>query len=305
MGNGELVCDGLTKVYDNSNGKKALDSVSLSVPARGILSLIGMNGAGKTTLVRILATQLAPTSGDATIDGTDVIREAKKLRKRIAVIPQEARTVPWMTPRQTVLTYLMWRGLTYSESKKKATEALTRVGMEQQSNVMNRRLSGGMKRKVLVATVLAADADVCFLDEPTTGLDPVSRRELWGFLNEIARKHFLILTTHYLEEAEQLANSIGIMDKGKMIGIGTLESLRGSLKHQYSIRLPIATQLPQLEGVVTSGRDGVQILTNEAEAYRLSQLFLSSGTKFSVNRVSLDDVFFHYVHADIEGHGSQ
>ncbi len=306
MGSGGLVCAGLTKVYDNSNGRKALDSVTLSVPSHGILSLIGMNGAGKTTLVRILATQLEPTSGEATIDGADVVKEAKKLRQRIAVIPQEARTVPWMTPRQTVLTYLMWRGYTYGESKKKAIEALTRVGMEQQSDVMNRRLSGGMKRKVLVATVLAADADVCFLDEPTTGLDPVSRRELWGFLNEIAREHFLILTTHYLEEAEQLADTIGIMDKGKMIGIGTLESLRGSLKYQYSIRLPVAMRLPQLDGVVTSGRDGgIQILTNESEAYRLSQLFLSSGAKFSVNRVSLDDVFFHYVHADMEGHVGQ
>ena len=303
---GELVCSELTKVYDSSKGKKALDAISLVVPARGVLSLIGMNGAGKTTLVRILATQLAPTSGVATIDGVDVVKEAKKLRSRIAVIPQEARTVPWMTPRQTVLTYLMWRGCTYSESKKKATDALGRVGMQEQSDVMNRRLSGGMKRKVLVATVLAADADVSFLDEPTTGLDPVSRRELWGFLEEIARRHFLILTTHYLEEAEELANIIGIMDRGKMVGIGSLESLRGSLKYQYSIRLPASAQVPPLDGVATPGRDGgVQILTNEDEAYRLSQLFLGSGTRFSVNRVSLDDVFFHYVRADIGEHGAQ
>ncbi len=304
MGKGELVCSGLTKIYDNSNGRKALDSIELAVPARGILSLIGMNGAGKTTLVRILATQLAPTSGGATLDGDDVVKDAKRLRKRIAVIPQEARAIPWMTPRQTVLTYLMWRGYTYGESKKRAAEALARVGLEQQSNVMNRRLSGGMKRKVLVATVLAADADVSFLDEPTTGLDPVSRRELWRFLDEIARDHFLILTTHYLEEAEQLANVIGVMDKGKVVGIGTLEQLRGSLKYQYSIRLPVAVQLPQFEGVATPGRDGgVQILTNEGEAYRLSQAFLSAGTKFSVNRVSLDDVFFHFVHAEIGEHG--
>lgn len=306
MGSGELVCTGLTKVYSDSNGRRALDSIDLSIPSRGILSLIGMNGAGKTTLVRILATQLAPTSGEATIDGTDVVRDAKKLRKRIAVIPQEARAIPWMTPRQTVLTYLMWRGYAYSESKKTAEDALARVGLERQSNVMNRRLSGGMKRKVLVATVLAADAEISFLDEPTTGLDPVSRRELWGFLDEIAKDHFLILTTHYLEEAEELANTIGIMDRGKMIGIGSLESLRGSLKYQYSIRLPSAANLPQIDGVVTPGRDGgVQILTNEGEAYRLSQTFLSSGAKFSVNRVSLDDVFFHFVHADIGGHGEQ
>ncbi len=111
-----LVCEGLTKEYTGSKGKKALDQVGLKIPSEGIFSLIGMNGAGKTTLVRILATQLEPTQGGARIDGLDVMRDAKKLRERIACVPQEARTVPWMTPKQTVRSYLLWRGVEYGEA---------------------------------------------------------------------------------------------------------------------------------------------------------------------------------------------
>jgi ABC-2 type transport system ATP-binding protein len=147
MSTGTLVCESLTKVYGDSKGKKALDSVSLEVPSHGIFSLIGMNGAGKTTLVRILATQLEPTAGRATIDGLDVMADAKRIRENIACIPQEARTVPWMTPKQTVLSYLLWRGVGYDEAGRKASEALARVGLEAQENLLNRHLSGGTKRK--------------------------------------------------------------------------------------------------------------------------------------------------------------
>jgi ABC-2 type transport system ATP-binding protein len=261
-----------------------------------------MNGAGKTTLVRILATNLEPTSGTATIDGIDVVKEARKLREKIALIPQEARSVPWMTPRQSVFSYLLWRGLEYSEARSRASEALARVGIEEKADELNRKLSGGQRRKVMVATVLAADAEITFLDEPTTGLDPVSRRGLWKSLQEIAKDHFLILTTHYLEEAERLADVIGILDKGKLVGLGTLDSLRGMVKYQYSIRVPSETQVPSItEGVVTTGGDGqTQILTSDKEAYRLSRELLEGGARFSVNRISLDDVFFHLVGADAE-----
>jgi len=299
---GELICHDLTKIYSKSDGKKALDSVNLTVPSHGIFSLIGMNGAGKTTLVRILATNLEPTSGTAQINGIDVVREARRLRERIAIIPQEVRSVPWMTPRQSVFSYLLWRGLGYGEARSRASEALARLGMEQQADELNRKLSGGQRRKVMVATVLAADAEITFLDEPTTGLDPLSRKGLWGSLREIARDHFLILTTHYLEEAEQLADIIGILDRGRLAGLGTLDSLREMVKYQYSIRVPTATQTPTVEeGVTTTGRDGqTQILTSDKEAYRLSRELLERGARFSVNRISLDDVFFHLVHADVE-----
>src|SRR5208283_5680841 len=120
-GHGGLVCDGVGKVYPN--GKRALSAIDLVVPTSGIFALIGRNGAGKTTLTRILSTILEPSSGRATIDGLDVMADAKKLRERMAVVPQEGRTVAWMTPIQTVSAYLLWRGLDYRESLKRAEEA--------------------------------------------------------------------------------------------------------------------------------------------------------------------------------------
>jgi ABC-2 type transport system ATP-binding protein len=295
--NGELLCHGLTKVYSDSQGKKALDGVTLSVQARGIFSLIGMNGAGKTTLVRILATQLEPTSGDAQLCGMDVVRDAKKLRKMIASIPQEARSIPWMTPMQTVSSYLLWRGIPYTEGKSSAAEALAKVGIEEQRDTLNRKLSGGQRRKVMVAAVLAANSDITFLDEPTTGLDPISRKELWRSLEELAKKRFLILTTHYLEEAEQLADTIGVLDRGMLAGIGTLDQLRSLVRYQYSVRLPVGVAVPELkDGTITRGREGqVQILTGEEEAYNISRELLRTGARISVSRISLDDIFFHFV----------
>ena len=291
-----LVCEGLTKVYEGSE-KKALDSVTLRVETKGIFSLIGMNGAGKTTLVRIMATQLEPTSGEASIRGMDVMKDARKLRGIIASIPQEARSIPWMTPMQTLSSYLLWRGIPYAEAKSRAAEALAKFGIEKQRDTLNRKLSGGQRRKVMVAAVIAADADITFLDEPTTGLDPISRKEFWKTLKELSSRHFLILTTHYLEEAEQLADTIGILDHGKLAGIGTLDRLRSMVEHQYSIRLPAGSPVPEVKaGTVTLGKEGqVQILTDEEEAYALSGDLLRSGVKISVSRISLDDIFFHFV----------
>jgi len=303
MSTGTLLCESLTKVYGDSKGKKALDSVTFEVPSHGIFSLIGMNGAGKTTLVRILATQLAPTAGRATINGLDVMSDAKKIREHIACIPQEARTIPWMTPKQTVLSYLLWRGVGYSEAGRKATEALAEVGLETQVNLLNRRLSGGTKRKALVATVLSSDADIIFLDEPTTGLDPISRQELWTSLARLAEHRFLILTTHYLEEAERLADFIGILHHGRLVGLGTLDQLRSTLKYQYSLMVTSDAELPVVRGgLVTKARTGqTQILTDESEAYEISKLLLEKGVKFSMSKVSLEDIFFHLVHRTGQG----
>jgi ABC-2 type transport system ATP-binding protein len=291
-----VVCSKLTKIYGGSR-TKALDSVSFSLSSRGIFVLIGRNGSGKTTLVRILATELEPTSGTATVNGMDVVKQARKLRERIAIVPQEARPIPWMTPMQTVMSYLLWRGFSYREAKQRASGTLDALGLGGSSDAMNRSLSGGMRRKVLVATVLSSEAEVIFLDEPTTGLDPISRREFWQTLREIGRERFTFLTTHYLEEAEELADHIGILDHGSLVRIGTLEELRKSVSYNYSMRLLTspAPSLPALEkGEVVTGTDGnVRILTVEEEAFRLSRELAKSGLKFTINPLSLDDIFFY------------
>jgi len=292
---GELVTEGLSKQY--TKGAKALQEVSMSVPSSGIFALIGRNGAGKTTLVRILATELAPTSGRAWINGIDVVKEDKRLREKIAIVPQEARTISWMTPKQSTLTYLMWRGFEYSEAKKRAEESLAKLKLERYGDTLNRNLSGGTKRKALASMVLASEAEIIFLDEPTTGLDPISRREFWEILRELAKDRFIFLTTHYLEEAEHLSDTLGILGEGRLVAVGTVPAIRGRTRYQYSLKLPPNSAVPRVsKGEVMTGKSGeVQILTNEDEAFDLSKRLSVEGARFSVSPVSLDDIFFQLV----------
>jgi len=293
---GEIVCEGITKVY--GGGKKALSSISFTIPAHGIFAVIGRNGAGKTTLARILSTLLEPSSGRATIDGLDIMVDAKQLRERMAVVPQEGRTVAWMTPVQTVSAYLLWRGLSYRESMKMAEEAVARVGLLAQADRLNRTLSGGMKRKVLVAMVLASEAEFIFLDEPSTGLDPISRQELWRLLTELGKERFVFLTTHYLEEAERVADRIGILNNGRLMALGSMEELRGRLKHQYSLKVPTGFHIPVVEGeTIELGNGQVQVLTTQNEALELSKSLIERKAQFSVNPVTLDDIFTYMVGA--------
>jgi ABC-2 type transport system ATP-binding protein len=292
---GTLECQGLTKIYEDQ--RKALENVSFTVQTSGIFGLIGRNGAGKTTLIRILATKLQPTAGTASINGFDILTQEGKLRETIAIVPQEARTIRWMTPKQTVFSYLLWRGYSYSEAKRLACESLAKLGLEECADVLTSRLSGGTKRKVLIATVTASEADVIFLDEPTTGLDPISRRELWEILKKLGKERFIFLTTHYLEEAEQLADKIGILNEGKLVSIGTLAELRKSAKYQYSIKLPPKVQVPSVSNgeVIVSESGHIQILTNEDDAFRLARVLAEKSVLFSINPVTLDDIFFSLV----------
>jgi ABC-2 type transport system ATP-binding protein len=291
---GELLCTNISKSY--GGGKMALSSIDFSVPTRGIFALIGRNGAGKTTLARILATVLEPTTGRATIDGLDVMADANRLRERMSVVPQEGRTVPWMTPVQTISSYLLWRGASYREARERAREAASVVGLGDHMDRLNSTLSGGMKRKVLVAMVIASGADYIFLDEPSTGLDPISRQELWELLIDLGRKHFLFLTTHYLEEAEQVADRIGILEGGKLLALGTMDELRDRLRFQYSVRVAEGATVPEGEGTTTVGRDGqLQIMTTKDRAMRISRSLIEQDAQFAVNPVTLDDIFYHVV----------
>jgi ABC-2 type transport system ATP-binding protein len=292
---GSLECRGLTKVYEDH--RLALDNVNFQVETKGIFGLIGRNGAGKTTLIRILSTELEPTAGNALINGYDISLQEDKLREKIAIVPQEARAIRWMTPKQTVFSYLLWRGYSYVNAKRLADESLAKLGLQEYANVLNSRLSGGTKRKVLIATVTASEAEIIFLDEPTTGLDPISRRELWDILRALGKERFIFLTTHYLEEAEQLADRIGILKNGRLISVGTLSELRSTAPYQYSVKLPPKAPVPAVKDaqVTTSAVGVTQIMTNEEQAFRLAKLLADQGIKFSIAPVTLDDIFFSLV----------
>jgi ABC-2 type transport system ATP-binding protein len=264
--------------------------------------LLGRNGAGKTTLVRILATELEPSSGSASINGLDVMNDAKKIREQIAVMPQEARLVPWLTPRQTIYSYLLYRGFSRSEAASKVAGALARLGLGKYENTMNRHLSGGVKRRVLMTTILATDAKILFVDEPTTGLDPVIRADLWAKLNELKKTHFIFLTTHYLEEAERLADMIGILENGKLLSLGTLDQLRSIVKYQYSVRiLQNGDSFDSGIGEVIKSADGsTHIFTTEDEADRLTEKLVKERRRFSIYPISLEDIFYYLVRKPIE-----
>jgi ABC-2 type transport system ATP-binding protein len=200
----------------------------------------------------------------------------------------------------------MWRGHDRREAKEKARESLAHVGMESNADRLNSTLSGGMKRKVLVGMVIASGADYIFLDEPSTGLDPISRQELWNVLTELGKERFVFLTTHYLDEAEKVADRIGILDDGKLLALGSMDELRTRLRYQYSVRVAGGADLPPIQGQSVMGRDGrLQITTTREEAMGLSKLLIAQDAQFAVNPVSLDDIFYQIVGRTINTDGGE
>lgn len=300
-----ISCENITKKYNNES--TALDKINLSIPSKGIFALIGRNGAGKTTLTRILATELMPTSGTATINGMEVVRQAYKIREQIAILPQESRAIQWLTPRQSIVSYLLYRGFSLKEANSRVSETLSSLGIRKYENKLNRTLSGGIKRKVLIATILASGSKILFVDEPTTGLDPISRKQLWAVLKKLKKDRFVFLTTHYLEEAEMLADRIGILDDGKLVAVGTMEELRNLIGYNYSIRiLQRGVSVRPKYGRVVGVENGFkQIVTTQEEADRLAKRFIKDGTKFSMNPVSLEDIFYYTVRKSIEAESEE
>jgi ABC-2 type transport system ATP-binding protein len=300
---GILGCSHLTKRYGRA--PPALEDVSLSIKTSGTFALLGRNGAGKTTLIRMLATELKPSSGSASINGMDVQNDARRIRAQIAVMPQEARLVPWLTPRQMIYSYLLYRGFSRSDASSRVSGALARLDLGKYEKILNRRLSGGVKRRVLLSMILATDARILFVDEPTTGLDPVIRADLWKKLNELKKTHFIFLTTHYLEEAERLADMIGILENGRLLGLGTLDQLRSIVKYQYTVRILRGSEPPLSpplsKGEVIKAVDGsTQIFTTEEDAEELAERLVREKKRFSIYPTSLEDIFYYLVRKPIE-----
>jgi ABC-2 type transport system ATP-binding protein len=209
-----------------------------------------------------------------------------------------------MSPVQMITSYLLWRGTPYREARRKARDAVDMVGIQEHADRLNRTLSGGMKRKALVAMVIASGADLIFLDEPSTGLDPISRKDLWDLLTGISRDRFLFMTTHYLEEAEAIAGRIGILDQGRLLSLGTMDQLRSELGRQYVLRFPAGTDLPPFEGETVVGQDGMaQVMTTEECSHRLSRALIERGAWFSLNPVTLEDIFYRAVGHPIDADG--
>lgn len=227
---------GLTKVYPD--GTVALAGIDLSISGRGVVTLLGRNGAGKTTFIRIAATLAAPTSGELRVLGMDVTREARSIRRRIAMMPQESTPPTFPRPGELIEAYLIARGWSTRDAKREAERMLEEVGLWEHRRKSVSELSGGMKRKVMLAMVLASGAELMFLDEPTVGLDPQGRRSIWRILEGAKREgRTILLTTHYMEEAEALSDEVVIMDRGRVIATGSVREIVSRVGATHKVEL--------------------------------------------------------------------
>lgn len=260
-----------------SDGNYALRKVSFRLDKR-VTAIIGRNGAGKTTLMRILSTQLEQTSGKANIDGYDTLKDADKVRRIVVSIPQEASPIGYLTPMEHLKMYLVARGIPLAEAAKRSVKALKTLEMANAADTPTDMLSGGMKRKVFVAMALASDADMVFLDEPTTGLDPLSRFEVWSAIKEL--KGRIILTTHYMEEAAELAEDVIMMEAGKIMQRGTVEQLLDKFKGMVRAE----TNDSRRSHSFSVGNTYIKyIRIGESEKY------VKQG--YSIKKITLDDLF--------------
>ena len=293
-----IEASGLTKTYKGSK-HPALNDVSLSIESKQIFTMLGRNGAGKTTFVRICATQLMPTNGKIFVLGHDIVKHPDRVRNQISAIPQEGRPLRALTPWDHVYNWLRIRGESSDIAKEKAVKILKKLDLFDARNVPAMNLSGGMKQKILVAMALAPDATLLFLDEPTIGLDPVSRRQVWSAIKDWKdQERTILLTTHYMDEAELLADYIVIIDKGNIIATGTMNELRKIVPYELRIDVPkinLDNSLMSLGSVVDSGANFVRIFTYETDAEKIYDKALKLNIQFTVSPITLDDVFVYLV----------
>jgi ABC-2 type transport system ATP-binding protein len=215
---------GLVKRYDET---LALAGVDLDVPRGAVLSLLGPNGAGKTTTVRILTTLTVPTEGSARVAGFDVVEDAVEVRRRIGLAAQDATVDELLTGRENLVMIGELHHLPRKAARARADELLERFDLVDAADRLAREYSGGMRRRLDLSATLVNEPEILFLDEPTTGLDPRARTELWGVLEHLVEGGVtVLLTTQYLEEAERLADDIAVVDHGRVIARGDARSLK-------------------------------------------------------------------------------
>jgi len=218
----------------------AVQGVDLAVDEGEIYGFLGPNGAGKTTTVRMLTTLLLPTGGRATVAGHDVVAAAREVRRSIGVALQEAALDPLMTGRELIRLQATLQGLPTAEGRRRADDLLERVDLAAAADRRVGTYSGGMQRRLDLAAALVHEPRVLFLDEPTTGLDPVSRKTIWQEVRELNEDGTTVfLTTQYLEEADQLADNVGIIDSGRIVAEGTPEALKADIGNPH-IQLQLA-----------------------------------------------------------------
>ena len=299
----------LAKTY--KGGVEAVRGVSLSVPEGTVFGLLGPNGAGKSTLVKMLTTLSAPTGGTASVAGYDVVRRQRQVRRAIGCVAQNSGVDVQATGRENLLLQGRVYGLRGAELERRVDELLGRFNLAEVGKRFVKTYSGGMKRKLDVALGLVNSPKVLFLDEPTTGLDPEARAEMWEQIRELAWDQGLtiLLTTHYLEEADQLARRLAIVDQGRIVTEGSPDELKAQLQGDaVALELPPGTDTDAakavavgrglltevaVDGLVLRGRssDGAAAVPGLLAALDAADFRVASVT---VARPSLDDVYLRH-----------
>lgn len=282
----------------------AVDSVDLAVRQGELFSLLGPNGAGKTTTIKMLCCLLKPTTGTATIMGHDIQRNRLAVKQVIDVSPQETALSEHLNAWENLSLIGRSHGISKDSVRNRSEELLQMMGLLDRSKERVRRFSGGMKRRLSIAMALVSDPQVLFLDEPTLGLDPQSRASLWEHINRLKGGKTVMLTTHYLEEADSLADRIAIMDEGKIVVQGTASELKDGITEQDVMQIQaeglsddIVGELREMYPKVEIVKGGVEIQAKELDLYAIQDFLRPRGVvvrSTHLKQASLDDVFLHY-----------
>jgi ABC-2 type transport system ATP-binding protein len=304
-------------VREFKKGPRAVDAIDLAVASGEIYGFLGPNGAGKSTTVHMLTTLLPPTSGTARVAGYDVVREGPQVRMRIGAALQEAALDPLLTGREHVRLQASLQALPRAERSQRADELLARVGLADAADRKVRGYSGGMKRRLDLALALVHRPQILFLDEPTTGLDVQSRTALWAEVGRLAREDgvTVFLTTQYLEEADVLADRVGIIDHGRIVAEGTPGALKAEVGRPTIEAIPAddgdlsrtAAILERFGELVTSSK-GVAVRLDDgtsglAEVVRALDAEGLQSEHLQLHQPSLDDVFLAKTGRSLEGAG--
>jgi len=308
-----IAVEDLKKIYRPKTRKgaevKAVDGISFEVRRGEFFGLLGPNGAGKTTTIGVLTTRVVPTGGMARIEGIDVARNPVAVKRRIGVVPQVNNLDRSLTAREILLFHAEYFGVAKHEREAHAQQLLDRFELAERADEKVIGFSGGMVQRLKIARALMHNPAILFLDEPTTGLDPQSRRAMWDMLSELnAKGQTILLTTHYMEEADQLCERAAIIDHGKLLALDSPAQLKRSVPGGYLIELQVrglvpdsfTTDLRALRGVVDIKVEGdrVRIYADRAEGLLANTMRLASDqgvnvTDAHVAEPSLENLFLH------------
>ncbi|MFI5957310.1 ATP-binding cassette domain-containing protein [Cryptosporangium sp. NPDC051539] len=303
-----ILATGLTKTYGRgAKAVHALKGLSLQVPPGTVFALLGPNGAGKSTTVKILSTLSRPDGGTAEVAGHDVLREPAAVRAKIGYVSQRPGFDPIATGRENLVLTARLRGISRRSATRRAHDLLETFGLSEAADRQAGRWSGGMQRKLDVAMGLVHEPEVLFLDEPTTGLDPEARTQLWATVSTLTRTTGLtvVLTTHYLDEADQMAGHLLIVDRGQVVAEGAPDALKADLGGD-TVQVDLqsaddggraARLLEGLPGVVHVRRDGPRLRAQARDGAGLLGSLQGAGIPLvaaSVAPASLDDVYLRY-----------